>query len=440
MTEGLVKRIDHRDQREWLRVGGCGVAWLVPLLLLMALAGVDLATGERFRVVSWIVLVPSVAAALCGVGTTVVFALLSLATYVAVDTAFPDPYRAGNADFVLVALGGALAVVAAELRARRERREGHMRDIAETTRRTVLRPLPPGWAGLEHAGVYLAADTDARVGGDFYDIQPGPHGTRVLVGDVQGKGLGAVETAAALLGTFREAAYHEPDLATVADRLEIRMYRHRGHTAALGRYDGERFATAVLLGFSEPHGDTVEVINFGHEAPLAVGPHGVRPLPGTARLPIGFGHLTGDLAGGSAGDVADGSKGDVGAGPAGDLPGGSDGSSAGGVAGDAAGAPVATPAEGPTGESAVVSGSRPSLHLDETLLVVTDGVTEARDRRGEFYALVRELERDLARDPGRAAPDRLVRAVRDGVLRHTRGRLADDTTVFAVRRLPDARG
>ncbi|MEU6243384.1 PP2C family protein-serine/threonine phosphatase, partial [Streptomyces sp. NPDC047024] len=388
MTEGLVKRIDHLDQREWLRVGGCGVAWLVPLLLLMGLAGVDLLTGERFRVVSWIVLVPSVAAALCGVGTTVVFALLSLATYVAVDTAFPDPYRAGNADFVLVALGGALAVVAAELRARRERREGHMRDIAETTRRTVLRPLPPGWAGLEHAGVYLAADTDARVGGDFYDIQPGPHGTRVLVGDVQGKGLGAVETAAALLGTFREAAYHEPDLATVADRLEIRMYRHRGHTAALGRYDGERFATAVLLGFSERHGDTVEVINFGHEAPLAVGPHGVRPLPGTERLPIGFGHLTGDLAGGSAGplaggsagevgggsagevaggsagdvadgsagNVADGSEGDFGASPAGDLPGGSAGSPAGGVAGDAAGAPAATPAEG----SAVAPGEGPA--------------------------------------------------------------------------------
>ncbi|WP_018547755.1 PP2C family protein-serine/threonine phosphatase [Streptomyces sp. LaPpAH-108] len=390
-----MERIDHRGQeRDGLRVGGCGVAWLVPLLLLIGLAGVDLTTGERFRVVSWIVLVPSVAAALCGVATTVVFALLSLATYVAVDTAFPDPYRAGNADFVLVALGGALAVVAAELRARRERREGHMRDIAETTRRTVLRPLPAGWAGLEHAGVYLAADTDARVGGDFYDIQPGPHGTRVLVGDVQGKGLGAVETAAALLGTFREAAYHEPDLATVADRLEIRMYRHRGHTAALGRYDGERFATGVLLGFSEQDGDTVEVINFGHEAPLAVGPHGVRPLPGTERLPIGFGHLTGDLAGDVEGHLAE--------------------------------SPKETPA--------------PALHPDETLLVVTDGVTEARDRRGEFYALVRELEREVARDPGRPAPDRLVRAVRDGVLRHTRGRLADDTTVFAVRRLPEVSG
>ncbi|CAM5486146.1 PP2C family protein-serine/threonine phosphatase [Streptomyces hirsutus] len=113
----------------------------------------------------------------------------------------------------------------------------------------MLRPLPPSWGGLEHAGFYLAADAGARVGGDFYDIQPGPYGTRVLVGDVQGKGLGAVETAATPLGTFREAGFHEPELAVVAERLEERMLRHRGYTAALGRAEGDRFATAVLLGF-----------------------------------------------------------------------------------------------------------------------------------------------------------------------------------------------
>lgn len=34
-----------------------------------------------------------------------------------------------------------------------------------------------------------------------------------------------MEAAAALLGTFREAAYHE-ELGTVAERLEIRILRH----------------------------------------------------------------------------------------------------------------------------------------------------------------------------------------------------------------------
>jgi serine phosphatase RsbU (regulator of sigma subunit) len=294
-----------------------------------------------------------------------------------VDSAWPEEYQAGLGDFILVAVGGALATLAAAVRVRRERQVVHIRDIADTTRRTVLRPLPPDWAGLEQAGVYLAADVEARVGGDFYDIQPSPHGTRVLVGDVQGKGLGAVEAAAALLGTFREAGYHEKDLATVAERLEIRMLRHRSHTVALGGADGDRFATAALLAFPADTPGTVELVNFGHEPPLAVGPRGVRELPSGDGMPLGCA----DLAGG--------------------LP------------------PV----------------RRVPLGPEETLLLVTDGVTEARDGSGDFYDLTREVVRAIRADPRRAAPHRLVRRVRDGVLRHCGGRLADDTTIFAVRRL-----
>ncbi|ANP48310.1 hypothetical protein J2Z21_003702 [Streptomyces griseochromogenes] len=360
-----------------LRVGGHNVGWALPLLLLVGIAVLDFATSERFRVVSWAVLVPGTAAALCGVWTTAAYAVLSVVTYVAVDSAWPRQYQAGLPDFILVALGGVLATLACEVRLRGERRMLHMQDIAETTRRTVLRPLPRVWAGLEHAAVYLAADTEARVGGDFYDIQPGPHGTRVLVGDVQGKGLGAVETAAALLGTFREAGYHEADLGTVAERLETRMMRHRRHTTVLGRDGGERFATAVLLSFPEDPQGAVEVVNFGHEPPLAVGPHGVRSLPGGGGLPLG---LT-DLGGG--------------------LP------------------PV----------------RRVPVAAEETLLLVTDGVTEARDRPGEFYPLAREVARAVAADPHRAQPRHLVGEVRDGVLRHSGGHLDDDTTVFAIRRV-----
>ncbi|WP_432153414.1 PP2C family protein-serine/threonine phosphatase [Streptomyces tricolor] len=364
-------------RRPLLRVRGRSIAWLPPLLLLAGVILLDFNTGAHFRIITWIVLVPGIAAAICGVWTTAAYSLLSLVTYVVVDNAWPDQYQAGFGDFLLVALGGALATLAAVVRMRQERQVGHIRDIAETTRRTVLRPLPPRWAGLEHAGVYLAADVDARVGGDFYDIQPSPHGTRVLVGDVQGKGLGAVEAAAALLGTFREAGYHEKDLTTVAERLEIRMLRHRSHTAALGRADGDRFATAVLIAFPEDSPEAIDVTNFGHEPPLAVGPRGVRELPSGDGAPLGLG----DLAGG--------------------LP------------------PV----------------HRLPLAADETLLLVTDGVTEARDGPGEFYQLTREVTRAVAADPGRAEPRRLVRRVRDGVLRHTAGRLEDDTTIFAVRRL-----
>ncbi|WP_208036697.1 PP2C family protein-serine/threonine phosphatase [Streptomyces cyanogenus] len=372
----VVTDIEYGRRRPLLRVRGRSISWLPPLLLLVAVILLDFNTGEHFRIVTWIVLVPGTAAAMCGVWTTAAYSVVALVTYVLVDNAWPAEYQAGLGDFVLVALGGVLATLAAAVRMRQERQLLRVQDIAETTRRTVLRPLPSGWAGLDHAGVYLAADVDARVGGDFYDIQPGPHGARVLVGDVQGKGLGAVEAAAALLGTFREAGYHEKDLTTVAERLEIRMLRHRAHTAALGRADGDRFATAVLLAFPEDSPGVVDVVNFGHEPPLAVGPHGVRELPCGDGLPLGLADLSGGLP------------------------------------------PV----------------HRVPLAADETLLLVTDGVTEARDRPGAFFALSDEVSRAVRADPTRTEPRRLVRQVRDGVLRHCGGRLEDDTTIFAVRR------
>jgi hypothetical protein len=374
-----VRRADAAQRQKLLRVRGRSVAWLPPLLLLVVIAVLDWNTSGQFRIISWIVLVPGIAAAICGVWGTAVLAVLSLAAYFIVDASWPHQYQTGLPDFILVALGGILAVLACAVRVRGEQRMLHMRDVAETTRRTVLRPLAPGWGDLDHGAVYLSADSEARVGGDFYDIQPGLHGTRVLLGDVQGKGLAAVEAAAALLGTFREAAYHEPLLHTVADRLEIRMMRHVRYSTALGRGDSDRFATGILIGFPKATPDapdTIEVVNFGHEPPLVVAPHGVRSLPPGDGLPLGLSELTHSPP------------------------------------------PVLSVA----------------LARGETLLLVTDGVTEARDAGGVFFPLRDTLAEALAQDPRTADPQLLVRFVRDGTLRHSGGHLADDTTIFAVRR------
>ncbi|WGD41832.1 PP2C family protein-serine/threonine phosphatase [Streptomyces cathayae] len=370
-------RGDALHRYELLRVRGRSVAWVPPLLLLVVIAAVDYHTGGVFRIISWIVLVPGIAAAICGVWGTAVFAVLAIGTFWVVDSVWLHEFQTGLPDFILVTVGGVLATLACAVRVRGERRALYMRDVADTVRRTVLRPLPPFWGGLEHAGVYLSAEARARVGGDFYDIQPGPYGTRVLFGDVQGKGLGAVETALVLLGTFREAAPHEPELAAVAERLEQRMLRHRDYVRALGRTDADRFATAVLLGFPVAPSDTVEVVVFGHEPPLAVRPGSVRSLSVTGGLPLGLREL----------------------------------------------------------DPAPVRVHRLSLAADETLLVVTDGVTEARDAHGAFYRLAEEVARAVTRDPGLAEPDRLAAFVREGTLRHSGGRLSDDTTVFAVRRI-----
>ncbi|MFE0674458.1 PP2C family protein-serine/threonine phosphatase [Streptomyces sp. NPDC058867] len=376
---------DRGDGRpQILRVRGRSVAWVPPLVLLIAIVVIDYNTAREFRIISWLVLVPGISAAICGVWTTAGFAVLATLTYLVGDSVLPNEYQAGPADFMLSAIGGTLATLACAVRVRAERRGTHLADVTETIRRTMLRPLPPGWGGLDHAAVYLTADEQAEVGGDFYDIQPGPHGTRVLVGDVQGKGLSAVEAAAALLSTFREAGYHEADLATVAERLEIRMVRHVAHVTALGRENADRFATAVLLNFPANDPDTLESVVFGHDPPLIVGADGVRQLPPGDALPLGLAALVG------------------------------------------------TTAPPPVLRTPLAAG--------ETVLLTTDGVTEARDGDDVFYPLATEVTRAVAADPRIAEPARLVAFVRDGTLRHCGGVLADDTTVFALRRRPGPTG
>ncbi len=381
---------DPVARQQPLRIHGRNVAWLPPLVVLLAVPVVDWFTSGDFRVISWLVLVPGTAAAVCRVWTTALFAALAMLMYIVGDSSWPHQERTGLPDFILVAVGGILSVLACAVRLRGQERMLHMRAVVDTTRRILLRQLPPDVGGLDHAEIYLAADSEARVGGDFYDIQPSPYGTRVVVGDVQGKGLAAVEAASVLLGTFREAAYHEPEPVTVAERLETRMVRHVRYCAHVGRDDAERFATAVLLDFPELRSErtdwgpdltgldalTLDVVNFGHEPPLLLSPHGVCLLPLRDGLPLGLGGL----------------------------------------------APPET-------RTATVR-----LAADETLLLVTDGVTEARDGRGVFFPLREYLTRALAAGAPVLAPESLVRLVRDGVLAHTGGFLDDDTTIFAVRR------
>jgi phosphoserine phosphatase RsbU/P len=63
---------------------------------------------------------------------------------------------------------------------------------------------------------YLWASEDALVGGDFYDVAVTRQGLRVVVGDVKGKGLEAVQLAALVLASFRA---EWPDQAVGLARL-----------------------------------------------------------------------------------------------------------------------------------------------------------------------------------------------------------------------------
>ncbi|WP_078947574.1 PP2C family protein-serine/threonine phosphatase [Streptomyces griseus] len=153
--------------------------------------------------------------------------------------------------------------LASGLRGRRERVLAAVRSVAETAQHALLKPVPATVGPFQVAVCYSAAAAEARIGGDLYALIPTPYGVRLIVGDVRGKGLPAVGTAALVLGVFREAAYDEPDLLAVVDRIERSLARNLG---------GDDFVTAVVAGY--PGDGRLEVVNCGHAPPLLVGPAG----------------------------------------------------------------------------------------------------------------------------------------------------------------------
>ncbi|MFJ1708778.1 PP2C family protein-serine/threonine phosphatase [Kitasatospora sp. NPDC088346] len=140
----------------------------------------------------------------------------------------------------------------------RERRLAELRSVAEAAQQALLRPVEPRVGGLEVAVRYAPAMAEARIGGDLYAVVDSPFGVRVLLGDVRGKGLGAVETAADVMGVFREAAVSEADLSAVAGRLDAVVARRPGD---------EEFVTAVLVSVPAD-GAPAGVVNCGHPPPL----------------------------------------------------------------------------------------------------------------------------------------------------------------------------
>ena len=143
----------------------------------------------------------------------------------------------GNVPFITIAGVTVVGVVASAGRQRRERELAEIRAVAEIAQAVLLRPAPREVPGAELAVRYMSATAAARIGGDLYEVVTTPGRVRIILGDVQGKGITAVRTAAMVLGAFREAAYEARDLAEVAARIEQSM-----------RYQApeQEFVTAVL--------------------------------------------------------------------------------------------------------------------------------------------------------------------------------------------------
>lgn len=153
----------------------------------------------------------------------------------------------------------AVAVVVSVLRVRRETAFSQLSVIAELAQRAVLPVLPSRTNGVRLATRYQSATLDALVGGDLYDAVILDTDILVLVGDVAGKGVTAVQQAARVIRAFRQWAGVAPDLATLAWRMNEYLQPF---------FTDEEFVTAVVLNVAEP--GTLQLVSCGHPPPLLV--------------------------------------------------------------------------------------------------------------------------------------------------------------------------
>ena len=259
------------------------VLLVLPFVVMLVILAANVATNSRMGLLALYSLGPAFA---CVAGTArralvVGATALALCVMSALLSGMAGTSRQLAALLAILGTTGA-AVLAGALRRRMEHELSDVRSIAQTAQRVLLRPVPTLAGPMRVAVSYTSATAAARIGGDLYEVAPAPQCTRVIIGDVQGKGLEAVETAALVLGAFREAAPDEAKLAEVGQRLERALNR---------RLEGEKFVTAVLVEVDDEH--CVTLLNFGHPAPLLRSADGtvVFADPPQAAPPLGLAAL-----------------------------------------------------------------------------------------------------------------------------------------------------
>ncbi|MEU3355077.1 PP2C family protein-serine/threonine phosphatase [Streptomyces sp. NPDC037389] len=349
----------------------------LPLLLLIGGAALDYNTPPRFSAEAFYTAAPMSAAALLSLRATILAGIGAIAADFALLAHFGFIGDAsGWSELATVTTVSAFAVVVNRLMHYRNVRLESAREVALAVQRAVLPHPPTSIGSLRIAVRYQSAVKEAQIGGDLYGVQDTPYGVRCLVGDVRGKGMGAVKAVDVALGVFREAAEEEPTLADIAARLERGLIREAARRAGLERAEG--FVTGVLAEI--PHsGDELRLFNRGHPPPLVLRPTGeVRGAePSVPALPLCLSELG--------------------------------------------------PGEGVTDTVPFPPGS--------CLLLYTDGLTEAKNRSGAFYDPVAALTGHAF-----SGPEDLLDTLLADVGHHTGGRITDDMALLAITRVRGPRG
>ncbi|MEU9863592.1 PP2C family protein-serine/threonine phosphatase [Streptomyces sp. NPDC047971] len=345
-----------------------GWIWWMPIIAVLLVLITEMAVQGREPVSFLLTGVPPLVSATRGPRATAWSALGCLGLQMLMAAGRPGHFDEQHhvALYMATLIIGAVSYLLARQRQDTERHLIRANSVAEAMQRTLLRPVPPRLAHVSVAGYYSPGVGGTFVGGDLYDLCETPFGVRVIIGDVRGKGLDAVQTVSAVLGSFRVSAHEWRDLSVLAERLELSIVRN-GPRADTG--DPELFVTALVMEFA---GDTVRIVDRGHPAPVAVGPHGARHLATAPALPLGLGELS---------------------------------------------------------EGRVLTTEH-TLGPGEVLVLFTDGISEARNTDGTFYPVMERLgERFLSCEPD---PQTVVSFLRNDSDCWSAASEEDDQAVLAI--------
>ncbi|GAA4636918.1 PP2C family protein-serine/threonine phosphatase [Actinoallomurus vinaceus] len=362
-----------RSVRSQLRPQGRALVAL-PLALIVLIALIDILNGPRIHLGPLLIVAPAITASFAGPSEVALIGALAVAAEVLIGASDGwrgvTEYEAQLSSLVVIS---ALIVSFSAVRQRHRRELKAARSVAETAQRALMRPLPEQVGPLRIASLYLTAEQEAKIGGDLYGAVRIAGGTRVIIGDVRGKGLAAIDASALVVGAFQAAAHQRSPLPDLLSFLDGAVGMAATRPLVEGGPDpGEGFVTAAVVDIpdEEPH---VRILNRGHPPPLLLTGGGVTELRATRPAPpLGLGDLY--------------------------------------------------PADAQVDTF--------PFQPDDLLLLYTDGVIEARDAAGAFYPLGQRLHAWAEDDPAR-----LVERLHEDLHAYAEGRLDDDVAVIAIKRV-----
>ncbi|SCE62640.1 Serine phosphatase RsbU, regulator of sigma subunit [Streptomyces sp. OspMP-M43] len=261
---------------------------MLPALLIIGGLVFDSLAPPNFTAVPLVVAAPLVAAPFFSKSRTVRTGIAAVLSVIAMRLSDGTSTQVVPViEMITVLTGSVLALVINGVVRRGNEQLASARAVAETAMRAVLPTPAERIGGLQVAARYEAAQADEFVGGDLYAVADTPYGVRVVVGDVRGKGLDAVEAVAVIIGAFREAAEQERSLEGVAQRLERALAREGTRRYGLDAMEG--FITAVLAEIP-PGSASLRLVNRGHPEPILLHADGALEVlaPSVPAMPLGM--------------------------------------------------------------------------------------------------------------------------------------------------------